>query len=129
METLVGDEHCPAEFAFDSDGRLWGFQVQGEGHIDPPNGPILPKLPYLVKDVAATPGRIWVKLMELRSGDYGLGFWRTDTAEYHPVFDSSDPGDPALLEYGHGTLWVAGRGAFALPDLSLKQKVWYPPAA
>jgi hypothetical protein len=117
VEIMLDTEHCPAEFAHDEHGRMWAFRVRGQGQIDPPDGPKLPKLPLLVKGAVTTPGRVWVKMMELETGRYGLGFWKTDDRDFHLVFDPADSGDPAHLAYGHGTLWIAGRGSFDTPTI------------
>jgi hypothetical protein len=117
VEIMLDTEHCPAEFAYDEHGRMWAFRIRGQGQIDPPNGPKLPKLPLLVKGAAATPGRVWLKMMELETGRYGLGFWYTESRDFHLVFDPSDSGDPALMAHGHGTLWIGGRRGFDLPNL------------
>lgn len=117
VEIMLDTEHCPAEFAYDEHGRMWAFRVRGQGQIDPPDGPKLPKLPLLVKGAVATPSRVWVKMMVLETGHYGLGFWLTEDRAFHLVFDPSDSGDPAHLEYGHGILWIGGRGGFDPPAL------------
>lgn len=116
FETELGEKECPNYYTFDENGRLWCFWVGGMGIINPPNGRVLPQTAYLIKGTFYTPGRVWVRLMDAETAQYGLGFWNLKTVEFEEVISPSDPGNPSRVAYGYGLMWIGGEGPLEIPS-------------